>query len=131
MKRIDFRYLYVLAILAIIVAYIYLYHSTPGKHYLGICWFKYITGYPCPACGSTRATYYLIHGNWSQAIWYNPLALFTNLFIGTSVVWMLRDIIKNKNTFMPAIHKKWPNGLLIFVFCIIAIVWIWNIYKGL
>ncbi|MEY2498468.1 MAG: hypothetical protein QOD12_2024 [Verrucomicrobiota bacterium] len=46
---------------------------------LGLNWprcpFLAITGFPCLTCGATRATIAFLHGNFSLAWWWNPLAL--------------------------------------------------------
>ena len=45
---------------------------------LGLNWprcpFLAITGFPCLTCGATRATIAFLHGNFSLAWWWNPLA---------------------------------------------------------
>ncbi len=38
------------------------------------CPFLAITGFPCLTCGATRATIAFLHGNFSLAWWWNPLA---------------------------------------------------------
>ena len=46
--------------------------------WLGLNWprcpFLAITGFPCLTCGATRATIAFLHGNFSLAWWWNPLA---------------------------------------------------------
>jgi hypothetical protein len=37
------------------------------------CWFRTITGFPCPTCGSTRAVVRLLHLDFGGALAYNPL----------------------------------------------------------
>jgi hypothetical protein len=45
---------------------------------LGLQWprcpFLAITGFPCLTCGATRATIAFLHGDFSLAWWWNPLA---------------------------------------------------------
>lgn len=38
-----------------------------------LCSFKYLTGFPCPACGMTRAYRFLFHGDFFSAFSYHPL----------------------------------------------------------
>ena len=47
----------------------------PGR---SICPFRYITGYPCPGCGMTRAFLSIGQGKPERALHYNPasIALF-------------------------------------------------------
>ncbi|MEM7676650.1 MAG: DUF2752 domain-containing protein [Myxococcota bacterium] len=46
------------------------------------CVFHYITGYPCPGCGSTRAVRALAYGRLAEAFWLNPL--FVVALLGTA-----------------------------------------------
>ena len=39
------------------------------------CLFKSLTGIYCPGCGSTRACYYLVHGEFARSLRYHPLIL--------------------------------------------------------
>src|SRR5262245_4469510 len=36
------------------------------------CVFHQLTGFHCPGCGATRALHALLHGDWLQAIAWNP-----------------------------------------------------------
>jgi len=38
------------------------------------CVFKQLSGLPCPFCGGTRSAQALLHGDWSRALYLNPLA---------------------------------------------------------
>jgi hypothetical protein len=40
-----------------------------------LCPFRLLTGWSCPACGSTRASWYLLHGDVGEAMQQNPLVL--------------------------------------------------------
>jgi hypothetical protein len=40
------------------------------------CLHKQILGFGCPGCGLTRATYYLLHGNFTKAIELNFAVIF-------------------------------------------------------
>ena len=50
---------------------------------LGLSWprcpFLAITGFPCLTCGATRCAVNLLHGNFLQAFWWNPLAMLALL----------------------------------------------------
>lgn len=80
------------------------------------CLIKYITGFPCPACGLTRAYKALLYLNFSEAWNYNPLYWFippTVLFI----------IAAEKPLFN---SKKKQTLFFVFVFTIIISVYIYR-----
>jgi hypothetical protein len=95
------------------------------------CIFKIFTGIPCPSCGSTRATLLLLHGEFAKSILINPFGIITNLLILLSIAWMIRDAIKNKETFLPFLKKPWDYRIQIVVLTIVLANWIWNIAKGI
>ena len=37
------------------------------------CWFRRLTGLPCPTCGATRCALSLAHGDLTAALRHNPL----------------------------------------------------------
>ena len=39
------------------------------------CPFLLLTGLYCPGCGSTRACYYMLHGEWGLSLRYHPMIL--------------------------------------------------------
>jgi Protein of unknown function (DUF2752) len=55
-------------------AYLYVADPTrPGNHAILPCPFKAITGLDCPGCGTTRATWAMVHGHPLRAVGYNAL----------------------------------------------------------
>jgi hypothetical protein len=56
-----------------------------GGPRLMICPFRFLTGWPCPLCGMTRAMASLGHGQWEKAIGYHPLS---PLVMAGLVVWL-------------------------------------------
>jgi hypothetical protein len=48
------------------------------------CWFRRLTGLPCPTCGATRTALSLIHGNLVAALRQNPLIFVC--YIGTIIL---------------------------------------------
>ena len=128
---IDFKYKYLGIILFLISGYFVLFNFPFLFNEHVFCLFKRITGFPCPACGSLRASFALYHGAFLQSILINPFALITNLFFVFSLFWMSFDIIRNKETFIPSLKKKWNKTCLIILGIVVLSNWIWNIYKGL
>ena len=129
--RINFKLKYLGIILILIAGYFFLFNFSTSIDGHTVCIFKKVTGVPCPACGSIRATIQIIHGDFWSSILINPFGLLTNLLILISLFWMIFDVIKNKETYMPFLNKDWNKKFKITVFIIIIANWIWNIEKGL
>lgn len=126
----NFKIKYLIIIFFLLMGYLFLFtNGFPENRTL--CLFKNVTGVPCPACGSTRATILLLHGDIKGAVLLNPLGLVTSILILVSVVWMIRDILKSKETFLPFLKTDWNIYLKVALFLLILANWIWNISKGL
>ena len=78
-------------ILAAIAVLVILWTYSPGDA-PSLCGFHWLTGYPCPLCGLTRATFQLAKGQWQSAIEYHalsplvPVILF-GLWRGKAIPW--------------------------------------------
>jgi len=60
----------------------YLFAFEPGRTgFFPICMFRFLTGYQCPGCGSTRALHQILHGHLVAAFMLNPLFLIALPFI--------------------------------------------------
>lgn len=99
-----------------------------------LCFIKNTTGYPCPACGTTRAAHLLLQGHLKEAFLLNPLGYPILLFLCTAPILLIADLLQNKDRFYRfylwvelQFKKPW-----IFLPSIILITlnWFWNIYKG-
>lgn len=98
----------------------YLYVTDPHEegHWLPACPFRYVTGLLCPACGGTRMTYDLLHGDLAQA-WLDNRALllaapFALLLLGRWAVEGLRG-------------RRWrpePSGRTQAVVLALAVLWV-------
>lgn len=51
---------------------------------LNRCTFKTMFGIPCMGCGATRATLNLLHGDWWEAIYFNPMII---IFYSCMILW--------------------------------------------
>jgi len=68
------------SLLAVGAAYVFVFE--PGKTGLfPICMFRFLTGFQCPGCGSTRALHQILHGHLLAAFMLNPLFLIALPFI--------------------------------------------------
>jgi hypothetical protein len=127
----NLKYTYPAGIVLILAGY-FIFAKTPSLFSrITFCPFKTLTGIPCPACGSTRATSLLLQGHLHEAVMLNPLVLLVHLIIPVFLFWMLYDILKGRDTFLPNLKKDWNPKVKVLVFGIILCNWIWNIYKGL
>lgn len=95
------------------------------------CLFKSVTSVPCPGCGGMRSATLLFHGDIAGALRTNPLSVLTIIFIGVSAIWLLADIIRNRDTYWEIYRRRWSRTATIIVILIILANWAWNIYKGL
>lgn len=73
----------VVAIWSLLVAgSAYLFWFEPGKSgFFPICLFRFLTGFTCPGCGTTRAMHQILHGNFLTAFTLNPLFLLAIPFL--------------------------------------------------
>ncbi|WP_448519353.1 DUF2752 domain-containing protein [Rhodoflexus sp.] len=123
-----------IAILAICCAgYIFLWLKDTFHISYGGCTIKYVTGIPCPSCGTTRFIQSLIQGGIMQALYYNPLGFISLALIIAIPPVILYDFIFGKKLFDKLysqieniIRSKKVATMLIFM---IICNWIWNIYK--
>jgi hypothetical protein len=60
------------------------------------CFYFQIFNKPCPGCGMTRATYFLLHFDIRKAIYYNPSVLFIPILIMSEVICFLCKFNRNK-----------------------------------
>lgn len=129
--RINLKLKYLGIILGLITGYFFLLNFSSWLEGHTVCIFKIATGVPCPACGSIRATLLLMQGEIWESVLTNPLGIVTNIVIIISIIWMIIDILKHKETYVPFLQKDWNKKIKITVFLIIIANWIWNIEKGL
>jgi hypothetical protein len=73
----------VVAIWSLLVAgSAYLFWFEPGKSgFFPICLFRFLTGFTCPGCGTTRAMHQILHGDFLTAFTLNPLFLLAIPFL--------------------------------------------------
>ena len=114
--------LYMTIMLACCVGYLYLWTRLAIP-----CFFKTITGIPCPACGTTR----FIIGDFTHG---NPLGII----VGAAMLLplgVLFDLITGGNRVFRLylwVEKKCRQPLVAaFLISLLVLNWIWTIYKGL
>ena len=99
------------------------------------CLFKNATGIACPSCGSTRSLLEITKGNFTEAFLINPLGYVIALLLLIFPLWLLYDIIFNKDS----LYKSYGQfektlkikGIALILILLILANWAWNIQKGL
>jgi hypothetical protein len=51
-----------------------------------LCLFKRVTGHPCPTCGTTRLLLAACHGEWIEALAFNPLTAVLMVAVGAALL---------------------------------------------
>ena len=131
--------LYTILTISCVAGYIWLIYtyntagfSTSGS--LDVCIFKHVTNIPCPSCGSTRSILSMLQGNFSDALYWNPIGLILGSALLILPVWICMDLIKRKcsllDFYLKAEKILQRRIVAIPAISIVFINWIWNIYKG-
>lgn len=117
----------------LIVGYIYLYlQPTPvfGAEHETFCLFHWVTGLPCPVCGTGRGLICLLHGNFSEALHFNPICyLALSLSLGF-IVLVLRDILQKTDSLSRLMLAKIPAAYYAVCGLLLLANEVWNIHKG-
>ena len=91
-----------------------------------LCLFRNVTGLPCPFCGSTRSVGHILQGEFSAALYSNPLGYFGLAFI---ILLLLSPItVKRTSAYLA---KKWwlltqRNQILITI-GLLGLAWVLNL----
>lgn len=132
--------LYFILIIACLAGYVWLYFNltenlTANTNEIGVCLIKHVTNIPCPSCGSTRSVLSLFHGNFKQAIYWNPLGILLVLIMIIVPIWIIFDYFAKKETLLKAYLKTETflknKKIALPLIMMMMINWIWNIIKGL
>jgi len=114
----------VLVIWSLIIAgAAYLFFFEPGKSgFFPGCPFRFLTGFTCPGCGTTRALHQILHGHIYTAFTLNPLLLLSLPFLliallRYSVIVMRGDIPRGNALPAPYIYA---------IFFVILSFWIFR-----
>jgi hypothetical protein len=76
----------------------FVFFFNPSTHgFYPICVFHQLTGMNCPGCGSTRALYAVLHGNFLLALKDNALFIFTIAFLAARGAWLTAKKLRQKS----------------------------------
>jgi len=122
---------YLLTILAIVGGYFALIvtDSFTNHQHQTVCFFKIITGIPCPGCGMGRATLALMHGNIPLSFSYNILCIPFSIAMIVSFFWAIADLIQHKESFYLFMRRDMNVKFKVLLFSLLLIDWIVNIIR--
>lgn len=92
----------ILLLAAAVAGLTFLYFVKPGTFPYPTCVFHDLTGLYCPGCGSTRALYQLLHGNFLAALHDNVMAVLVLPFFAYAGI---------RKEPLSLIHPYWIWGL--------------------
>jgi hypothetical protein len=126
--------LYILISVLALFSYLWLLFNLSSIS-MNVCFFKYITSFPCPACGTTQSVLLLLSGEFQAALLTNPLGVLALILLIFIPVWVLIDSLAGKSTLHSfyiktekQIKNRYVASPLVFV---MLINWVWNIMKNL
>ena len=122
---------YLLTILAIVGGYFALIitDSFTNHQHQTLCFFKLITGIPCPGCGMGRATLALLHGKIPLSFSYNILCIPFSIAMLISFCWAIIDLFQHKESFYQFIRRDISVSGKVLLFSVLLIDWIVNIIR--
>jgi len=129
--------LYGLLGVACFIGFVYLFFSIYylQKAEITLCWFKNITGYNCPSCGTTRAVAALFEADVLKAIQLNPLGLVVFCIMVIAPFWITFDLITQQDSLFQKykqtevfLRKPLIASMLVLM---IILLWYWNLTKNL
>jgi hypothetical protein len=108
---------------------------TDTTHEAGACLIKYMVNIPCPSCGATRSVLSILHGQYTQAFYWNPFGFILFAVLLACPLWILYDVIKSRSSLLnfyiktETLLKKKQSAIPAIL--LVCANWCWNIYKGL
>jgi hypothetical protein len=103
---------------------LYLRQTTPGEEnrFLPQCLFHLATGWHCPGCGNTRATWSLLHGDIGAAARQNALFVATLplMLYGGFRVW--HRWLWGGHRFRPIPWQAWHGWLIVAVILVFSVL---------
>lgn len=101
----------------------YLFVFEPGKTGLfPVCLFRFLTGYQCPGCGSTRAMHQLLHGHFVAAFELNPFFLVAIPFLLYALIRYSAVVMRGG---VPT-HNRLPAPYIYALFFVVLSFWIFR-----
>lgn len=96
-----------------------------GETFLNLipnCFFHAMTGYYCPGCGGTRATFALLHGRFLRSFYYHPFVGYVAVVGGWFMISQTIEYL-SKGKIAIALHFRqvymWIGIFLIIANCLV------------
>lgn len=115
--RLRFGFLMVFLFPAVWV-FKYLYPSFP----VTICFFKTVTGKPCPFCGLTRAFSQALHGNFQKAFEFHPLWWLSILLILCAIIVLLYEGFTGNDRISKRLRAGQNFSWIFIIFAVITLI---------
>jgi hypothetical protein len=134
MKSLLYEHKNPLILLTLVAGCTFLYlQPTPvaGEENSTLCFFHFITGLPCPACGTGRGLICILHGAFYEAWMFNPLSYVVAALSILVLLTMLRDWLHKSDSIGMLMKARIPFTYQIPFWLLLLINEIWNIQKGL
>lgn len=100
------------------------YVSFFGHELHWVCWFKHLTGKPCPACGMSRSVILTLHGQWGQAFQMNtagPPAVVGLLLFAIGML-LLPIWQKSASPDSVSLQNRFRQGSLVYAAALVLVV---------
>ena len=102
---------------------------------MGVCLIRQVTSVPCPSCGSTQSVMYLLHGEYVEALYVNPLGMVILPALLILPLWIIFDLVFGKETLFRCyrdaeklLRKPW---VAIPLMLLVLANWVWSMGKAL
>jgi hypothetical protein len=79
--------------------WLFIHYLFPESLQRSVCIFRFISGVPCPSCGTTRSVVSLFQGHFMLALKFNPLGIILSFAMVIIPVWIIFDITRGKKSF--------------------------------
>jgi hypothetical protein len=106
----------IIVLLIFIALLIVFYFINPATNYFPRCPLLVISGLQCPGCGSQRAIFCLLHGQWRQAFFFNPLMVLSLPYIILGLFHQYTNLINHNHPFIKAVFSSTAIKIIATIF---------------
>ena len=98
-----------------------------GAVWMPKCFFKLLTGYDCPGCGSSRALHSLLHGHVGEALRFNPILVLVFPYVAMLIGLQYfggREIFPRLHNALTSRMTLWIALGIILLYWIVRNIWL-------